>query len=195
MSETLLGGTVDISGMVDLNADDDMDLLGTYLVQGEDGADAGVTRAILGAIAKANPRVKAAIQSAQAQRATVVREQLPTRSRLLPLGLDSGAVAIAAGAAANIAVVPQKPFRPERLVVEPVGAPSFLINNVMVGTDSQFVTAGAIPAAIFIPGAFGVGLKGDTANIGITITVAVTNFSAAAARFLGALLGTAVGYQ
>jgi hypothetical protein len=91
--------------------------------------------------------------------------------------------------------VPQKPFRPERLVIEPTGASAFLINDVKVGTDSQFVSSGAIPASIFVPQSFGVGLKGDTANVGITISVLITNFSGAAARFLGALLGTAVGYQ
>lgn len=191
---TELGGTtVDMSGMVDIGDDGEEDLLGAYLLEGE--AATGMERAILGAVAKASPKVKAALQAARASKATMVREQMPSKSRQQPIGLDSGPIAVPAGAAAVIQVVPQKPFRPERLVVDPATSPAFIINSVFVGTDNQFVTAGGISANIFVPGAFGVGLKGDTANVGITIAVNITNFSGAAARFLGALLGTAVGYN
>lgn len=179
------GDSVDVSGWDEIEGDV---LLGDVLLGDDDEAE------IMGAIAKANPNLQKALAARRAAKGTLVKQMQPRKGRRLPLGLDSGAVLIAAGAQVNVIVTPQKPFRVESLIVDPTSAPSFQVLNVAVGTDSQFVTAAPIIASVFVPNSMNVGLKGDTCQMGMSITVSVLNVSLAAARFWGALVGTAVGY-
>lgn len=111
----------------------------------------------------------------------------PIRARNLrryPLGL--GVTNIGAGASAVISASPQLPFKIERLVTPVTG---FSINNISVGTVSQFVAAGAIPSEVFSADAVGVALRGDTAVPGVQVQLTVTNNGGAAADFSGALIG------
>lgn len=111
---------------------------------------------------------------------SVVNKQL----RRYPLGL--GVVTIAAGATVIIRANPQLPF-----MLETVKTPtlSMTIDNIQVGTVSQFVAAGAVPTEVFAPDAVAVQLKGDTAVPGVDIALTVTNPGAAPADFSGALIG------
>jgi hypothetical protein len=83
-------------------------------------------------------------------------------------------------------------FRPDRLVVPASLADSFVINDIKVGKNSQMVNGVAIPAAAFSNTAVGVRLKMDTAQISQDVLLSVTNISAAAARFIAALIGPSV---
>lgn len=116
-----------------------------------------------------------------------VRPVTPRQFRKYPLGL--GVTAIAAGATAVINVNPQLPFKLQRISCEAVAAAGLVIDNIQIGTVSQFVAAGAIPVEIFSPDATGVELKGDTAVPGVAIQITVTNPTAGALNFTGALLG------
>lgn len=113
-----------------------------------------------------------------------LRPVRPRQFRKYPLGL--GVTNVAAGATAVINVNPQLPFKLLRLSTP---AADFTIDNIQIGTVSQFVAAGACPSEGFAPNAVGVGLKGDTAVPGVAIQLTVTNTAAAAANFTGMLLG------
>lgn len=104
--------------------------------------------------------------------------------RRYPLGL--GATTIGAGATAIISANPQLPFRVDRLVTPSTG---LLIENLQVGTVSQFVAAGAVPVEVFAPNAFDVELRGDTAVPGVSVQITVSNPTAGALVFSGAILG------
>jgi hypothetical protein len=119
------------------------------------------------------------------KRRSVLRRVRPTVSRRYPLGL--GITAVGIGATAIIAVNPQLPFKLLRLSTAVAG---FTIDNIQIGTTSQFVAAGAIPSEVFAPNAIGVALRGDTAVPGVQIQITVTNTGLAIANFTGALFGT-----
>lgn len=114
----------------------------------------------------------------------VMRRVRPRSFRKYPLGL--GVTNVGAGATAVITVNPQLPFKLIRLSTAAAG---FLIENIQIGTVSQFVAAGAVPSEIFAPDATGVELKGDTAVPGVAIQITVTNNTAGALDFTGAFLG------
>lgn len=120
-----------------------------------------------------------------------LRTRPPSKGREYVMGLDTVAT-VAAGATATITSRPQVVFRPDRLVVPASIASSFLINDLRVGKNSQFVNATAVPAETFTQGAFGVRLKLDTAQVSQDIVMSVTNVSAGAVRFTAALIGPAV---
>lgn len=109
--------------------------------------------------------------------------------RRYPLGL--GATVIGAGATAIISANPQLPFRVNRLVVAiNAGSTGLLIDNLQVGTVSQFVAAGSVPIDVFAPDAVAVQLKGDTAVPGVNVQITVSNPTGGALTFAGAIIGT-----
>lgn len=132
-----------------------------------------------------------ALLAKEVAQSTLVRKEPPTQARHFPLGFDSG-VDIAAAALANINQQPQLVFRPERIVVAGAIAPSFLLTDLRVGKNSQFVSAGAVPAETFSNLSQGVALKMDTAQVSQLIVMSVQNISASPARFIASLLGTAL---
>lgn len=125
----------------------------------------------------------------QPKASQMMRQLRATQARRYPLGL--GITSVGAGATAIIAVNPQLPFKLLRLSTAITG---FTIDNIQIGTTSQFVAAGAIPSEVFAPNAMGVDLKGDTAIPGVQIQITVTNTGAAAANFTGALFGLVAQY-
>lgn len=113
-----------------------------------------------------------------------MRKIRPSQARRYPLGL--GTTALAANATAVITVNPQLPFKLMRLSTP---STNVTIDNIQIGTVSQFVAAGGIPAEVFAPNAIGVDLKGDTAVPGVQIQITVTDTSGAANTFRGAFFG------
>lgn len=109
-------------------------------------------------------------------------------SRLQRLALGIGVTSVAATSSAVVTVTPQVPFKLERFVSQSTG---LTINDVKVGTNSQFVGAGSIPVEIFARDAIGVGLKGDTAVPGVDIALYVSNPTGGALSLSGAYLGLA----
>lgn len=114
----------------------------------------------------------------------IVRKVSPGVFRRYPLGL--GVTALAAGATAVITVTPQLPYKLMRL-----SSPSLqvTVDNIQIGTVSQFVAAGGVPAECMAPNAIGAQLKGDTCVPGVQIQVTVTDVSAAPNTFRACLWG------
>lgn len=119
------------------------------------------------------------------QRAKVVQRGA---TRLQRLALGIGVTTVAANSSAVITVTPQVPFKLERFISQSV---TLSIQDIKVGTNSQFVGAGSIPIEIFGRDAIGVGLKGDTAVPGVDIALYVSNGTAGALTASGAYLGLA----
>jgi hypothetical protein len=97
-------------------------------------------------------------------------------------------------ASTDIELRPQRLFRVERLTVGSSIARYFVITNISVGQDPQFVATGQVPAEVFSEVGVGVRLKGATANLGNTVVVSVTNIDTTAASqvFRAAIIGTCV---
>lgn len=118
------------------------------------------------------------------RRGLMLARQKQTQARRYPLGL--GSTALLANATAVITVNPQLPFKLMRLSTPSTG---ITVDNIQIGTVSQFVAAGGIPAEVFAPNAIAVDLKGDTAVPGVQIQITVTDTSGAPNTFTGAFFG------
>jgi len=175
--------------------------IGDELV-GEDDFDDNDLAALLGAAARRSPaanRMRQLQQRAKAtamavrnvEQGTILKERQPTKSREFPVGFDS-VTAIAPGASATLTQRPQIIFRPERIVIPASVAAFFQILDIKVGKNSQFVSAGALPAATFSESAFGVRLKMDTVQISQDLILFVQNIDVAGHRFLASMIGEAV---
>lgn len=135
---------------------------------------------------------KAAINHHIAQNgaAVVPRSNTKARETVSPL------VATVVGAGLN-AVIPSNPqtlFLPSSFVIPATIAPSFTVQDIKVGNVSQFPTTGDIPGEMFAQNAFNVGkgLRLDTVNPAINLSVSVTNISGGSLTFRGGFYGTLV---
>jgi hypothetical protein len=137
-----------------------------------------------------NVRAAVAQSAARTPNAAVLREQQPTKARRYPLGFVQ--LAIAAGATATINAQPQVTFRPERFVVPRLVAPSFLINQIVIGKNPQLVAVGQVPADAFTEDSVETGLGLDTANVGQLISLQVQNATAAVADFRAVMIGPVI---
>ena len=149
------------------------------------------------ALAGAAPAQDAAIQAAIAQKlagnSALVQMGRPTKAREYPLGFDSGVVLIPPGGSAPVINRPQVVFKTERLVVPSDIGGSFVIDDLVVGKNSQFASNSVgVPARVFDENGVGVRLAGDTAQISQDIIIKVTNISGADARFRAAVIGPAI---
>ena len=121
----------------------------------------------------------------------------PRNVREFAIGFGPTSPAVAAGSTVIVAAQPQIIFRGSRLVVpsffgaDPV-APNFTVNDIRVGKDSQFVSAGPLPALAYLENAVGTAMGLDTCNVGQLITLNVTNIGAAAHTFFATIFGTSV---
>lgn len=81
-------------------------------------------------------------------------------------------------------------FRPETLTVPSDVADDFVITDVRVGKNSQFLTAGCIPAAAFSDKAAGERLAFDRVGVAQYMAITVVNQSTATSRFSAKVAGT-----
>lgn len=125
-----------------------------------------------------------------AKNSAMLQPRQVTKARRYPLGFPT--TVIAAGANAIINSQPQVPFRSGRLVIPSDIAGAILINQVIVGKNSCFANANPVPGRMFTETAVGMDLNFDTAQISQTITLNVTNTSAAQVTFNAGIMGTAV---
>lgn len=144
-----------------------------------------------GKLARARRAIKVAVAQKAVKQAQLVQTREPTRSREYPLGFDTVST-VAAGATVDVITRPQVIFRIDRFVVPASIAASFLIVDIKVGKNSQFVASAAVPAETFSNNSFGVRLKGDTAQISQDVLLRVTNISGSALRFFAAIIGPAL---
>ena len=100
---------------------------------------------------------------------------------------------LGANATATFTWQPQRPFRLERLFLQSSGNNvDFNVINLVVGADPQFVNDGAIPGTMFRPDAVGCHLRGNTANQGVTLSITLTNTTAAIISVFGGIIGTSL---
>lgn len=135
-------------------------------------------------------RQEAAIRAAS-RNAVMLKNIEPTHARVFPMGFESPA-AIESGDSVLIIARPQVIFRPEYLRVPSDIAGDFVVDDIKVGKDSQFVAPGPIPARLLQENAIGSRMQMDTAQISQEITVAVTNRSGAERIFAAGMWGNAV---
>lgn len=121
---------------------------------------------------------------------SIVRDSSPTKSREYVIGFDT--TSVAAGATASPSKRPQVLFRPERIVIPSNIALDFVVVDVKVGKNSQFVQSGEVPAVVFTEGSFGVRLKMDTVQVSMDLTLTVRNTSGNTRNFTAAVIGPAV---
>lgn len=119
----------------------------------------------------------------------VMQRRLTTR-RKFPLGFP--AIDLPAGGSALLETNPQFVFRPERLVVPSDIAFDVRLQDVKVGTQSQFVSTDAVPAAVFSEVAINTGISFRTAEIGNGVSFTAINTTGAVVRFSAAIIGTSV---
>ena len=97
--------------------------------------------------------------------------------------------------AAEITVVPDVAFRAQRLVIPVAVASVFVIEDIRIGTASQFASSvGGIPAEVFSPNAIDSALQLDAAAAGteMRFRVRYVGPDPNGARFTAALLGTSI---
>ena len=122
--------------------------------------------------------------------AKVVVKKPPQKSRVQSIGFNSKG--IAPGDTIDIPARPQVKFRGTRLSIPSSIATSFLIEDLKVGRNSQFVASGAPSAETFKDTATSDNIATDTAEPGMDIVLSVTNTSGTAQDFHGTLFGDAV---
>ncbi len=177
--------------------DDDFDLIAGLDDEDDDIVSGDDLALIAGALGKGKggaakkQLLRRAIAEKLSQGSTLVKQRSATKGRTVPLGFDSE-TAIDPGQTRRITTRPQIIFRGQRFVVQNDIAGAFIIQDLIVGKNSQFAASGPLPARAFESNAFGVELELDTAQIGQDITVFVTNTSSTPTRFVATLIGRSV---
>jgi len=89
---------------------------------------------------------------------------------------------------------PQRPFRLERMFLQSTGVENkdFVVTNLVVGADPQFVNEGPVPGSMFLQNAVGCHLRGNTANPGVTLSITVQNLTGAPITIFGGIIGTSL---
>lgn len=87
---------------------------------------------------------------------------------------------------------PQVIFRPERVVIPSEIGKSFMVFDIKVGKNSQFIASGEVPGITFSEQAFGVRLKMDTCQISMDVSLIVRNITKEPKNFTAAIIGPAI---
>lgn len=139
----------------------------------------------------ADPVAAAQVASMPGRQMRVIDKD-PTvwREQYLPINLSGGPLAtVLAGTTVQIVTPVQKIFRCNRLIIPSDVAGGFVVNNIAVGVNPQFAATGSLPGRMFSENSFGIKLHGDTAQIGQSITISITNVTAAPLAFVAAMQG------
>lgn len=83
-------------------------------------------------------------------------------------------------ASANCTAQPQRRTRLKKLSIDTTAAANFVIDSITVGVEPVLSTQGAIPAAVFSANSTAPVFKSVICDVGMTVTVGVTNIDAAA---------------
>jgi hypothetical protein len=176
----------DVLGDVDIVGDD---LVGDYLV-GAPVKRRMKQRAQASKNAKAARILKRAMLVRRLKNAKMLHRRGPTKSRIQSIGFTRAAVP--ANTTVEITARPQVLFRGTRLLVGGSVAQYFVIEDIKVGRNSQFVATGAQPAEAFKDTATGDNVALDTCKPGVDLTLIVSNISGSAQDFRASLFGDAI---
>ena len=97
---------------------------------------------------------------------------------------------VAAAATVTITAPPQNLFRTERLVIPSDIAFGFGVADFKVGNESQLVSGGELPAAMFTEVSIDTDIHFKTAEVGNQISIQVRNKGAVAVEFVAGMIGT-----
>jgi len=157
-------------------------LLGDWEISGDDfdliGADVDID----------DSAKQAAAAQILARNGILLKERVPNKARLFPIGFTSDGV-IGSTLSAVIVSRPQVLFKGLRLVVPSDIAGDFTIDDLKVGKNSMFASESSLPARCMQEDAWGVYLHLDTAQISQDVSLAVTNISGADRTFRAMILG------
>ena len=131
-----------------------------------------------------------AIAERRALAGKVVQTKGYAKGRVQPVGFTS--LQIPAGQTVDIPTRPQTLFRGTRLVIPSTIAPNFVVEDIKVGRNSQFVASGGQPGEVFKDTATGDNVTLDTCAPGMDITLKVTNITGTVQDFRAALIGDVV---
>ena len=179
----------DLLGDVDIVGDD---IVGDYLVGAPTKRKVKRRVPNLQALqrVKSARLLKRAMLARRLKSAKMVHTRGPTKSRIQSIGFTRAAVP--ANATVEITARPQVLFRGTRLLVGSSIAQGFVIDDIKVGRNSQFVATGAQPAEAFKDTATGENVSLDTCRPGVDLTLIVTNITGASQDFRASLFGDAV---
>ena len=105
--------------------------------------------------------------------------------------LDCGSTKVEAGQLVNVNVQCQVPFRPLMLKIPAHLRTSFVITDIKVGKNSQFVSPRPLPATAFAwEDGTPIALKMDVARPGMWITISVLSTRDVSVNFEATLIGT-----
>jgi hypothetical protein len=191
LGDELIGDVLvgdDILGDVDIMGDD---LIGDYLV-GAPIKRSTKRRLQVAAARKVNTSrlLRQAMLAKRLKTAKMIHRRGPTKTRIQSIGFTRAGVP--ANATVEITARPQVLFRGTRLLVGGSIAASFVIEDIKVGRNSQFVATGAQPAEAFKDTATGDNVALDTCKPGVDLTLIVTNITGAASDFRASLFGDSV---
>lgn len=110
-----------------------------------------------------------------ARRRLVMRDYTQERGLLLPFG----STAIPLNGTVAVTQNPQVPFRPSSIIIQATAIDELTVDDIRIGKNSQFVSAGAFPASAFGPASTFKGISFDTAGPGIDIVIQMTDVSGA----------------
>jgi hypothetical protein len=88
--------------------------------------------------------------------------------------------------------IAQYPMRVDGLTIPSTLAPYFVVNDFKVGNIAQFNASGPQSAVVYSEQSLRITLRGDTAYMGQTLTVNVTNISGVDKHFYATIWGPAV---
>jgi hypothetical protein len=116
-----------------------------------------------------------------------------SKHRRNPSGfIGLGSTLVEGFSSANINVQAADLFRLESIIIPPDIAKDFLITDIKIGRNSQFISERAIPAGAFTKKVGRIRLRMDVAVVSQFITVSVKNQNGDGRNFQGVLLGTRV---
>lgn len=142
--------------------------------------------------AKGGPKAAAGMQLPPGLRAALGRAaQIESyRGDDVIYGLDSGGTnLIGAGNSQTLSTSPQKRNIPTRLVVSQTVANNFVLSDIRVGVEPVLATTQSLSMAIFVQDSTAPNFRAVVAEVGMDVSVTVTNISGAGARFTSTIVG------
>jgi hypothetical protein len=105
-------------------------------------------------------------------------------------GLDSGGVnLIIANETRSLSTSPQKRNVPTRLVVSQTVANNFVLSDIRVGVEPVLATTQSLSMSIFVQDSTAPNFRAVVAEVGMDVSVTVTNITGAPARFTSTIVG------
>lgn len=147
---------------------------------------------VLGDIVRNNPAFRSAVAKRIAGSRPVVKNVAPVKARDFTVPFTAyGTV----GQSVTVTATPQCLFRPEKLIVNEIGSSTngygSTITGASVGQKNQMATnSGGLLSAGFLPTALGNGIRWDTCQPALTISITVSFLQTC--TWYGALSGKAV---